>query len=278
MGSRCAARFGASGDGATAGDRGQAAVADVPARVAPFTAGLGANGKGFDPAGTRCRFASTGEISPSGETSSVAVGRVSGATGESSPRSRRSSSPASMSHAVAIVKARGDGTREKREFDNRRQVARPRVRAREIRGEREETRRGAKRFPRCGRFVFGCICHPTRPRTDPRFTVRSGRKNLFSGSRRFRCFLSPDRRSQRRDRDTPRHGPAFRFRPWLERSRFTAASRPPHPPSSPRRCVRRAVPPSRPTPPRKRELRPQQGRPRWPRPARDPHERRRAPG
>ena len=182
-----------------------------------------------------------------------------GRDGGELPRSRRSSSPASMSHAVAIVKARGDGTREKREFDNRRQVARPRVRARARFGGNERKRgvpRNALSEVRSLRF-FGCICHPTRQRTDPRFTVRSGRKNLFSGSRRFSgAFLSPDRRSQRRDRDTPRHGPAFRFRPWLERSRFTAASRPPHPPSSPRRCVRRAVPPSRPTPPRKREIAP----------------------
>ena len=107
-GSSCAARFGASGDGANAGDRGKADVA-CAALVAPFTTGLGANGKGFDPAraaGTRRRFASTGEISPSGDTSSVVVGRVSGAMGESSPRSRRSSSPASVSHAVVIVAGR----------------------------------------------------------------------------------------------------------------------------------------------------------------------------
>ena len=113
VGSRCAARSGASGDGANAGDRGRAVVD----RVVPFTTGLGANGKGFDPArtaGTRCRFASTGEISPSGDTSSVVVGRVSGAMGESSPRSRRSSSAVSVSHAVAIVAERGDGAREKR--------------------------------------------------------------------------------------------------------------------------------------------------------------------
>ena len=111
-----------------------------------------------------CRFASTGEISPSGETSSVAVGRVSGATGESSPRSRRSSSPASMSHAVAIVKARGDGTREKREFDNRRQVARPRVRA------RMGTRGNAafrETLSRCGRSVFWVHLSPNSPKNRP---------------------------------------------------------------------------------------------------------------
>ena len=129
-------------------------------------------------------------------------------------------------------------------------------------GEREETRCGAKRFPRCGRWRAARrkhFCHQTREEQTGDSRFGPGGKICSRQPPLFGCFLSPDRRSQRRDRDTPRHGPAFRFRPWLERSRFTVASRPPHPPSSPRRCVRRGVPPSRPTRPRKRELRPAAG-------------------
>ena len=116
-----------------------------------------------------------------------------------------------MSHAVAIVKARGDGTREKREFDNRRQVARPRVRAREILGEREETRRSAKRFPRCGRSVFGCICHPTRQEQTRDSRFGPGGKICSAAAAAFRVlFISRSPIAAPRQRHAaPRAGVPF---------------------------------------------------------------------
>ena len=117
------ARFPRQDGDLVAVDAGQVvALASGPTRREAFTKGLGANGNGLavamKPVSLAGRaFAFAGEISPSGEHAKVLGGcrACPAVMGDTSPRSSKSSSPPSVSHAVAMVVPDGNAaTRKKR--------------------------------------------------------------------------------------------------------------------------------------------------------------------
>ena len=116
------ARFPRQDGDLVAVDAGQVvALASGPTRRKAFTNGLGANGNGLAVACVVSlagrAFAFAGEISPSGEHAKVLGGcrACPAVMGDTSPRSSKSSSPPSVSHAVAMVVPDGNAaTRKKR--------------------------------------------------------------------------------------------------------------------------------------------------------------------